>query len=305
MKAFRLAALGWLVPLLALPAQPTTKTVPPGTPVTISVQPAPSSSPTVTIILGDRHGHATPIRQGFTHTGGGNIDVQQPAPDTVVVTLLGVAVAGGHPCKPSAAIFDFAVEQCLEVSFEKDVKAAKLTVEGRLIGLLRSHCHGGGSAEESHGCAVVSSGPLRLTEMCVPAHGVAGGENLSINDQAGPLCAPISPGKYILRQSFHIAATHPRSLLPCKAASAEFAPDPALDPLWISYWEPFKGAQKKDFGFRVTLKVAPVEVKEAEKNDKDKGKEEGNGDREKAKDNGKEKEKEEMAPMPRMLPGMR
>jgi hypothetical protein len=45
-------------------------------------------------------------------------------------------------------------------------------------------------------------------------------------------------------------------VLPCKAASAEFAPEPALDPLWISYWEPFHGAQKKDFGFQVTIKVS-------------------------------------------------
>ena len=43
----------------------------------------------------------------------------------------------------------------------------------------------------------------------------------------------------------------------CKAASAEFAPDPALDPLWISYWEPFHGAIKKDFGFQVTVRVVP------------------------------------------------
>ena len=49
----------------------------------------------------------------------------------------------------------------------------------------------------------------------------------------------------------------PKTLLPCKAPSAEFAPDPALDPLWISYWEPFHGAAKKDFGFQVILKVSP------------------------------------------------
>jgi hypothetical protein len=35
------------------------------------------------------------------------------------------------------------------------------------------------------------------------------------------------------------------------------APDPALDPLWISYWEPFRGAGKKDFGLQITLRVAP------------------------------------------------
>ena len=94
-----------------------------------------------------------------------------------------------------------------------------------------------------------------LATLSVPDHAVAGGENLSLNDHDGPIEAPIAPGKYTLHQSFTITATHPKSLLPCKAASAEFAPDPALDPLWISYWEPFHGAAKKDFGFQITIKV--------------------------------------------------
>jgi hypothetical protein len=105
-----------------------------------------------------------------------------------------------------------------------------------------------------------------VVSLCVPDHSVAGGENLSINDHAGPLAVPIRPGHYVLRQTFHIAAAHRRSLWPCKAASAEFAPDPALDPLWISYWEPFHGAAKKDFGFQLILKVAPEKAKEDRKN---------------------------------------
>src|SRR5258708_27239939 len=85
----------------------------------------------------------------------------------------------------------------------------------------------------------------------------AAGENLSVNDRQGPTAVSIASGKYVLHQLFGVQAAHPRALLPCKAASAEFAPDPALDPLWISYWEPFHGANKKDFGFQVTIKVAP------------------------------------------------
>src|SRR5262249_39754278 len=69
--------------------------------------PAPPAGPVATISLKDRHGHAVPLRQGFTHTGGGNIDVAQPAPDTVVVTMTGVAVAGAHPCKDSSASLTF------------------------------------------------------------------------------------------------------------------------------------------------------------------------------------------------------
>src|SRR5262245_3394683 len=78
-----------------------------------------AADPVVTITLHDRHGHGTPHRQGCTHTGGGNIDVAQPAPDTVVVTMTGVAVATGHPCTNSAAGQDFDLTQCFEVVFAK------------------------------------------------------------------------------------------------------------------------------------------------------------------------------------------
>jgi hypothetical protein len=92
--------------------------------------------------------------------------------------------------------------------------------------------------------------------VCAPAHFVGAGENLSLNDHTGPVSAQVVPGKYTLCQTFRVAVSHAKNLLPCKAASAEFAPDPALDALWISSFEPFHGAVKKDFGLQVTLKVA-------------------------------------------------
>src|SRR5581483_8588361 len=81
--------------------------VPPGTPVTITVTPAPTAAPPVSIVLGPRQASVTPQRAGFTHTGGGNIDVAQPSPDTVVITMTGVCVAGAHPCKDSMATLCF------------------------------------------------------------------------------------------------------------------------------------------------------------------------------------------------------
>ena len=71
-----------------------------------------------------------------------------------------------------------------------------------------------------------------------------------------PRRLPWRRARYTLHQVFHVGVSHAHNLLPCKAASAEFAPDPALDPLWISYFEPFHGASKKDFGFQIILKVA-------------------------------------------------
>ncbi len=255
-------ALVWPLPVLA---QAEPRAVPPGTPVTIQVVPAPAAAPSVSITPAGRHGHVTPHRDGCVHTGGGNIDVAQPSPDTLVVTMTGAAVAVGSCWHPGAAAMDFDLEQCFEVVFEKpEVKAAKLTAEARVIGVLRTHCpclcEKAGTAEETHGCATVAAGPYAIITLCVPDHAVAGGENLSINDHEGPISVPVAAGKYVLHEVWHILAAHPKSFLPCKACAAEFAPDPALDPLWISYWEPFHGIVKKDFGFQVILKVAVVDV---------------------------------------------
>jgi hypothetical protein len=183
--------------------------------------------------------------------------VAQPAPDTLVITMTGVAVATPNPCKASLATLQFDLEQCFEIVFaDAKVKQAKLTMEGRVIGLLRTH-RSGGSAEQAPGTAVVTCGPVGLLALSAPPHTVAAGENLSVNCHEGPVAAPVPAAKYELHQKWMITAAHEQSILPCKAGSAEFAPDPALDPLWISYWEPFHGAIKKDFGFQVTVKVVP------------------------------------------------
>jgi hypothetical protein len=212
--------------------------------------------PPVSIKLGKRTAHAMPIRQGFTHTGGGNIDVQQPTPDTIVVTLTGVAVAGGHPVKESIAQLTYDICQDIEISFDDPkVKKAKLTMEGRVIGLLRSHKRGGLAAVHA-ACASVNADDKSLISFCVEERAVRDGDNLSINYKEGPCSVSVLPGVLSLHQKLCISATHPQRLFPCKPASAEFAPDPALDPLWISYWEPFHGAAKKDFGFQVTLTLS-------------------------------------------------
>jgi hypothetical protein len=54
---------------------------------------APAPAPPVSITLLERHGHVTPLRAACAHSGGGTIDVQQPSPDTVVVTMTGATVA--------------------------------------------------------------------------------------------------------------------------------------------------------------------------------------------------------------------
>ncbi|MBY0523986.1 MAG: hypothetical protein K2R98_11340 [Gemmataceae bacterium] len=243
MRKFMLGILGVALTQTIASAQEKVP-VPAGTPVVITVTPGTAPAPPASITLYERHGHVTPCKGKCTHTGGGNIDVASPSADTVVVTMTGVAV--------SESAMDFTLDQCFEVTIDNPkVKKIKLSIEGRVIGLLRGEKKG--CAEYSDACANISAGPAQIIALCVPPHKVCSCESLSVNDHDGPKTVPLTPGKYTLHQTFHIAAYG--GCFFSHKASAEFAPDPALDPLWISYHEPFRGASKKDFGFQVTIKV--------------------------------------------------
>jgi len=208
-------------------------------------------SPPVWIQLRDRTAQVSPSRTGTARSGGGNIDVQQPAPDTVVITLTAAVSAADHPCGSSAAM-NVILEQVFEVVREQpDVKGTKLTLEARVIGALRSGRKG--TASES-GASATIAGP-NSANISLPEHAAAGGESIAVNDKTGPVEVPAATGPYTLHVNWCLSAGHPKSLLG-KSASAEFAPDPALDPLWIGgLRDPFHGAAKKDFGFQIILHV--------------------------------------------------
>jgi hypothetical protein len=219
---------------------------PPGGAVNVTIAAGAAPPPPVSITRLERHGHVTPIKGKCTHTGGGLIEVVTPAPDTVLTTMSGAVVANSE--------MRFDLEQCFEVSFDDPkVKRAKLLVEGRVIGLLRGERKG--CAEYRDACASVLAAPAEVVTVCVAPHQACGCSNLAVNDHDGPKSVGITVGKYTLHQSFVIAA-HSDSCL-FKRPSAEFAPDPALDPLWITYFDPFHGVKKETFGYQVVLKVVP------------------------------------------------
>ncbi len=261
MKKFRAAVVAAFLPLGTLlvypPTSPGQKPFPPAIPfggslVQVQAQAPAPTNPVITLF--DRQAQVIPTRKGYHHTGGGNMDVIRPGPDIVVINMTGIAVAGAHPFHNSVASQDFNLVQEFEVALERPQgRKLSLIVEARVVGLLRSH-KGRGQAEES-GMLSIRMAKKEIVTLAAPAHSVAGGENLSVNDHIGPVAVPIGPGKYTWHQTFHVSVSHPCSLLPHKASSAEFASDPALDPIWISYFEPFHGAIKKDFGYQVAVKM--------------------------------------------------
>jgi len=240
-RCLALSVLGLAVPLSLVPAQDKA-----GGAVNITVIPGAAPAPPVSLTLAERHGHVTPIKGKQTHTGGGLIDVASPAADTVLITMSGAVVANSE--------MKFEVDQVFEVSFDDPkVKKANVLVEGRVIGLLRGEKKG--CAEYDNACATIAWASVEVATVCVPSHKVCGCDNLSVNDHDGPKAAPVRAGKYTLHQTFRIAAQSDSVF--CKHPSAEFAPDPAIDPLWISYHEPFHGVKKDSFGFQVIVKVVP------------------------------------------------
>jgi hypothetical protein len=244
LRCLALSLLGLATSLSLVSAQEKAA-VPPGSAVNITVT-AGTAPPPVSITLHERHGHVTPIKGKCTHTGGGLIDVASPSSDTVVITMSGAVVANSE--------MKFDLDQSFEISFDDPkVKKAKLTIEGRVVGLLRGEKKG--CAEYTDASAHVNAGTVGLVSISVPPHSACDCESLAVNDHDGPRTIPVAPGKYTLQQTFAIAARS--DCVFCKRPSAEFAPDPALDPLWISYHEPFHGVKKDTFGFQVTLKVIP------------------------------------------------
>ncbi len=256
-RRVRCLALGLLGVATSLPTARAQEKVaaPVGGTVNVVVTPAVAPPPPASITLYERHGHATPIKGKCVHTGGGLIEVTSPSPDTVIFTMSGVVTGN--------ADMRFDLEQCFEVSFDDPkLKHAKLALEGRVIGVLRGAKKA--CASYSDACAHVSCETAGLLSVCVPPHSTCGCENLSVNDHDGPKTVPVAPGKYTLNQTFVISAHGECPVVKCLKASAEFAPDPALDPLWISYREPFHGIKTETFGFQVILRVVPQTDAEAE-----------------------------------------
>jgi hypothetical protein len=205
-----------------------------------------------TIVLGERRGEAVPVRAGWTHVGGGTVDVRRPGADAFVLTFVGAAAATAHP-RGSDTVLDFDVTQAFDVTGDPSGRV-RLSLEIESIGMLRG---GRIACASANGGAAVTAGDTAVVAANLPDRSVACGENLTVADRSAPDDVAVAPGRYLLHACWRLAASHPKGLRG-KAASAEFAPEPALPDVWIGGpRDPFHGVVKKDFGFRVTVRVSP------------------------------------------------
>jgi hypothetical protein len=209
---------------------------------------------TATITIGTRDGAARPDRHGQSATVGGDIDISQPAPDTLVVRMSGNVAACGSLLAGANAAIDFFENLQFAVEFSQPGHSGKLVITSTVNGLLsakgKHSTVGMSDANVSIGC-----GPNPIVSIPIPARSAACGESIALNTSQGPICAPIYAGCYNLRQSFTIFAIQ-KAGLTCGKAIAEFSPS-ALSSSWIGSSYPFQQVDQTGFGYKVTIRVVP------------------------------------------------
>jgi len=237
--------------------------------------PAPGR-PAVEIVLIPGEASAVPFRKGVSYANGGIIDVAQPNPTTLVITMTGLVATNADLLCTSIANYQFDLSQDFQiVCNSKRVKAAKLTIDGRVVGILRTNhehyahciCKKGGIAETQPATAAITScSHEAIVSLALPARSVCCEDDLSVYNHEGPFCVSLPCAKYTLHENWGIGTTH--SCFHCRGASAEFSPQPQYCPeagYSFQEFKPFNGTATKDFGYQVTIKITPEYEKEKEK----------------------------------------
>lgn len=227
--------------------------------VASAADPVPAG-PAYQIVLRSRTGQANPTMSKDAQTGGGAVLVEQPEPNTIVVSMNGAAVAGSE-CHGSSAAITFDLEQALDIlPTRTGLRPPRLGMVGRVIGTLQVTdsgccCKSCGFADQSPGTACLAMGDSSLLSIAVKPSAAGPGNFVSVNNREGPVEAVAAPGCYTLKASFAISASQGKCVFNRQYAVADFDPAPQLDGFWGDALKPFRAIPRKDFGFRVILRV--------------------------------------------------
>lgn len=219
-----------------------------------------ASGPAYQIVLRSRTAEVTPHRSKDAQTGGGWINVEQPEPNTIVVTM-GGSTAVGSDCHGAAAGIAFDLEQDLEiVPLRQGLRQPRVGLVGRVVGTLQvtdpcKYFKVSGSAEQGPATAHLMLGGSSVLSVTVKSSAAAAGHELSINHRDGPVECPAPAACYRLAASFRIGASQGKGVFNRQYAVADFDPAPQLDAFWADALKPFRAVPRKDFGFKIVLRV--------------------------------------------------
>jgi hypothetical protein len=142
----------------------------------------------------------------------------------------------------------------------KGLRPPRVAMAGQIVGTLQVtdlslHGKGCGSADQSGGMACLSLGDSPLLTIAVKPSAAAAGNPFSVNYREGPVEAVAIAGNYTLKQAFAIAVSQGKCVFNRQYAVADFDPAPQLDGFWSDALKPFRAVPRKDFGFRIVVRV--------------------------------------------------
>lgn len=221
--------------------------------------PAQSAEPPYKIVLRSRQAETMPHRLKDAQTGGGAIVVEQPDANTIVLTMSGAAVAGSD-CHGSAAGLAFNLDQDLEiVPTRKGLRPPRVGLVGRVVGTLvvtdpkfGKPC---GTAEQGTATACLTACGAPLLSVNIKSSAVACGQELAVNHREGPFEATATAGLCRLSATWRLAVSQGKGLFNRQMAVADFDPGPDLDAAWADALKPFRALPRREFGFKVVVRV--------------------------------------------------
>lgn len=218
------------------------------------------SGPAYQIVLRSRHAEATPNRTKDAQTGGGAIVVEQPEPQTIVVTMGGAAVVGSDYHGSSAGI-DFQLDQDLDiVATRPGVRRPRIGMVGRVVGTLQVTDPGKcgktcGSSEQGPATACLATGDTTLLSVNVKSTSAGCGQEIAINHRDGPVECASAAGCYHLQAAFRLGVNQGKGVFNRQSAVADFDPAPQLDAFWADALKPFRAVPRREFGFKLVVRV--------------------------------------------------
>jgi hypothetical protein len=175
---------------------------------------------------------------------------------------VGSSAVVGSDCHRCSAGLDFNLEQDLEIiPLRTGARLPRVGLVRRVVGTLQvtdpCKCCGKpcGTAEQGPAAASVSIGEAHLLSVNVHPSAITCGQESSINFRDGPVEALAAPMCLRLTGSFHIGLTEGKGVFNRQAAVADFDPAPQLDAFWADALKPFRADPRRDFGFKVVLRV--------------------------------------------------
>jgi hypothetical protein len=158
--------------------------------------------------LGQRTAAADARRTGLAYNSAPLVDVTQPQPNVLVITLTGVAVAGGVPCEGSAAEIVFDLLQSVEVTGRPN-QPVRLSLDCQLAGMFRGSRDGAGVATTGDAEAAVGCRGTPVLQAAIPGRTHGGKDTVLVTDRTPVQEALVVPGEYCLSQKFSIRCSHP------------------------------------------------------------------------------------------------